>query len=172
MAAGDHAALHTLYLRYGPSLLAYLIGQLQNRSLAEEILQDVMMAAWKGAVSFRGDSKVYTWLLVIARNRAITARKRLSDYKYHPLTLDTIDTMQGHDTLEAGVERRDEQQALRQALQKLPVEQRETLELIFYHDLSAAETAAVLQVASGTVKSRLHRAKTALRKLLEGKLND
>jgi RNA polymerase sigma-70 factor, ECF subfamily len=65
MAAGDTQALETLYARHGRSILAYLIGQLNDRQLAEEILQDVMLAAWRGAESFRGESKVrkpHSWL--------------------------------------------------------------------------------------------------------------
>ena len=54
IAAGNTEALHELYNRHGRPLLSYLIGHLDNRDTAEEVLQDVMLAAWKGAARFRG----------------------------------------------------------------------------------------------------------------------
>ena len=76
VAGGDQQALRQLYALHGPCVLAYLMGQLGDRSLAEEVLQDVMLAVWNGAARFRGDSKVRTWLLAIARNQAISARRK------------------------------------------------------------------------------------------------
>jgi hypothetical protein len=76
MAAGNTHALDSLYARYGPPVLSFLVARLGDRQLAEEILQDVMLAAWNSAATFRGESRVYTWLLVIARNRAMNAQRR------------------------------------------------------------------------------------------------
>ena len=77
MANGNTAALDALYAKHGPMLLGYLTGQLRNnRQLAEEVLQDVMLAAWESAARFRGDSKVKTWLIAIARNQAINIRRK------------------------------------------------------------------------------------------------
>ena len=161
MAAGDSRALADLYTRHGPGLLAYLVGQLGQQALAEEVLQDVMLAAWQGAARFRGDSQVRTWLLGIARYRAINARRRTSA----TAPLDAVHLVA--DDPSAGVEQQEEQGAVRHALAQLPAEQRETLELVFFHGLSGADVATVTGVAPGTVKSRLHRAKAALRTLLD-----
>lgn len=164
VAAGDVRALDELYARHGTQILAYLIGQLGDRQLAEEVLQDVMLAAWKGARNFRGESRVRTWLLAIARHRAINARRRRV-LPSAPLHEQTGATQSG--PLEI-VERNDERAAVQFALRRLPDDQRETLELVFYHGLTGPEAAEVLGVAVGTIKSRLHRAKSALRKLLRG----
>lgn len=166
LAGGDSAALDQLYLRHGPALLAYLQGQLPNRQLAEEVLQDVMLAAWRGASNFRGESSVRSWLLAIGRNRAISARQKLNKQAHHALD-EEAEIIPAKIAVEEAIEREDEQAELRQALQQLPPEQRETLELVFYQELPAAEVAVVLGISPGTVKSRLHRAKAALRKILE-----
>ena len=162
MAEGDEEALAELYTRRGPGLLAYLIGRLGDPPTAEDTLQGVMLAAWKGARRFRGESRVRTWLLAIARYQAINVQRRrgLPDA---PVGEDLID--QGAEPLEA-LERDAEREAVRRALHQLPVEQRETLELVFYHGLTGPEVATVLGIAPGTVKSRLHRAKARLRELL------
>jgi RNA polymerase sigma-70 factor (ECF subfamily) len=154
--------LEILYARHGPALLSYLTGQLGERQRAEEVLQDVMLAVWQAAPSFRGDSQVRTWLLAIARYRAINARQR------HPAPADPLpDQMiaSGEAPLEA-IAQAAQQDEVRRALQALPDDQREALELVFFHGLTGPEAARVQNVAVGTIKSRLHRAKAALRKAL------
>jgi RNA polymerase sigma-70 factor (ECF subfamily) len=161
VANGDIQAMDVLYERHGLGVLNYLVGQLGDRQQAEEILQDVMLAVWKGAASFRGDSQVRTWLLGIARHRALNARQRRRPASL-PLDEDINLVEEPHDTLEESARQMHVQRGLRQ----LTADQRETLELIFYHGLTGSEAAAVMGVSPGTVKSRLHRAKAALRDLL------
>ncbi len=160
MAAGDTHALDQVYTRHGPGLLVFLVGQLGDRQVAEEVLQDVMLAAWQGAASFRGDSRVHTWLLVIARHRAINLLRR-KVLPRAPLDDALVDRCVGAQEV---LEHNDEMTTLRCMLQQLPDEQRQTLELIFYHELSGQEAATALGVATGTIKSRLNRAKSTLRK--------
>lgn len=163
IALGDMGALETLYGRFGLKVLNYLIGQLGDSALAEEVLQDVMMAAWKNAVGFRGESHVLTWLLAIARNRAINARDR---QRFETAPLDENITMAHESSVSELLDAQIERETLREALHRLPNDQRETLELVFYHQLSGAEAAAVLGVAPGTVKSRMHRALMTLKTML------
>lgn len=163
--AGDSAALESLYQRHGKAVLAYLIGQVGDRDLAEELLQDVMLAAWHGASKFRGGSQVRTWLLGIARYQAINARTRQQGRHPQPALLLREEEASG-DVLDDAILRQAEMQDLRAAFAQLSEAHRETLELIFYHDLSGNDAAAVLGVAPGTVKSRIHRALAALKTLL------
>lgn len=159
---GNELALEQLYERHGLRLLNYLIGQLRDRNLAEEVLQNVMLSVWKAAAGFRGDSKVTTWLIAIARNHAINARRRRIP---PPLPLNESEADHQTGPMEA-LMRNAERAEIHTALRQLPEEQRETLELIFYHQLTGSEAAELLGVSVGTIKSRLHRAKTALRHLL------
>ncbi len=165
IAAKDMTALDELYTRRSSAILGYLVTKLGDRELAEEVLQDVMLSAWKNAANFRGDSKVLTWLLSIARNRAInTFRKK----KPSLVALEDAFELRGSDTgpLEQ-VERNDRRQEVAKALHQLAEPQREVLLLVFYHQLTGPEIAEVLNISVGTVKSRLHRAKQALRQVLE-----
>jgi RNA polymerase sigma-70 factor (ECF subfamily) len=165
IALGDARAMDKLYTHHGPGLLAYLSSRLRNRQWAEEVLQEVMLAVWQGADRFRGDSRVLTWLMTIARNRAINAIKR--DKSQYDQPLDETGSITGQN--DAFMEHSAQLDELRSALSKLPDEQRETLELVFIHGLSNLETAAVLNIPAGTVKSRLFRAKARLREWLEKK---
>jgi RNA polymerase sigma factor (sigma-70 family) len=161
---GDVRALDDLYSRHGPALLSFLISRLSDRELAEEVLQDVMLAVWNNAASFRGESRVRTWLLVIARNRAINARRR---HTPDSVSINDDFEIQSPDTgpFEA-VANQFKRSAVREALQHLPPDHREILVLFFFHELSGPEIAEVLGINVGTVKSRLHRAKEALRRIL------
>lgn len=163
IASGDSTALDMLYARHGRAILSYLKAYLNNPQIAEEVLQDVMMAVWENAARFRGDSKVRTWLLVIARNRALNTRRKLV-----PNIVPLDENIDIHDTgpLEK-VERKSQQEMMKQAINRLPEQHKEILVLVFYHQLSNLEVSEVLGINPGTVKSRLHRAKEALRRVLQ-----
>jgi len=163
MARGDTQALNDLYARHGGAILGFLTSRLNNRQLAEEVLQDVMLSVWKNAGSFRGDSKVRTWLFVIARNRAInTQRKRspefvqLNEYGFQSEDTGPMERMI----------KQSNRDVVRSAIDQLQEGQREVLILVFYNQLSGPETAEVLGISEGTVKSRLHRAKHQLKQVL------
>lgn len=162
MASGEVAALNELYTRHGANILNYLTSILHDRQQAEEVLQDVMLASWEHAGEFRGESKVRTWLLTIARHRAINAQRRVT----MPLTMLDETTFSADTTPLERVERKTQEQTLRAAIQQLPPFHQEILVLIFYQQLSGPEVAEVLGITVGTVKSRLHRAKEMLRRVL------
>src|SRR5579859_2862954 len=144
IAVGDSQALEMLYQRHGLTILRYLLGLLSDRHQAEDALQEVMVAVWRGASGFRGQISVQTWLIGIARHRALTLRQRtdttISLNEDDPIASDMsppIDSLM-HESDSA---------RLRTAIQHLPEAQRETLELLFYHSLSGPEAAHVLGVA-------------------------
>lgn len=170
MAAGEPSALHTLYDRHSRRILAYLIGQLGDRVLAEEVLQDVMLAAWKAAPTFRAESRVTTWLLGIARYKALNARRDRRPHESDAMPLDEMPDLTS--LIPDPLETMHNVEMLKAALHTLPDHQRETLELVFYHHLTSDETAALMGVAPGTVKSRLHRALAALRAWISQREND
>lgn len=170
IANGSTHALDELYARRGPSVLNFLVARLGDRQLAEEVLQDVMLAVWRSAGGFRGDSRVLTWMLTIARNRAInTQRKKRPQFVEFD---DNIGLKNDDTTPLERVERHDRSIAVQKAIEKLPEHQKEVLTLCFFHQLTGAEIAQVLDISVGTVKSRLHRAKEMLRRVLhsEGSL--
>jgi RNA polymerase sigma-70 factor (ECF subfamily) len=167
MANGDAHALEALYERFGGPILSFLMARLEDRQLAEEILQDVMLAAWNNAASFRGESKVFTWLLVIARNRAMNAQRSLRTHAPPTLSLDDeFDVSSGDSGLFETLEQHAVSAVVRAAIRTLPAQYREILVLVFYNQLNGAEVAEVLGINIGTVKSRLHRAKESLRRAL------
>lgn len=156
-AAGDKQALDDLYQRHGLWLLTVLLHMLDDRAAAEEALQNVMLAVWQGAASFRGDSLVRTWLFAIARRQASKLRRGLSRNPPTELLDEEMVSRRADD---------DSADALQSALARLPADQQQALELVYYRGLTVGEAAAYLNVPEGTVKSRLFRARAALRDLL------
>jgi len=173
IAAGDREAHRLLYERFAREILAYLVGRLDDRPAAEELLQEIMLDLWRrSAARFRGESRVRTWLLAIAHNRACNELRRRSRLTVaeDPMTFAATGGRSAAAATRNGSSgggwRSDELIDLDQAIVRLPDAQRAALELVFYHGLSIGEAAAVLDCAPGTVKSRLSRAKAELRRSL------
>ena len=165
VAAGDVDAFEELYRRHARSLFGYIFARLGDRQLAEEALQDVALALWQGAGRFRGECSVRTWLFAVARRRSLTLRRRLPRERsmVDEELLPPSDAPGPLESTLTSVSR----MAVRQALEQLPILQRETVELVYLHGMSGPEAAIVMNVPLGTVKSRLHRALKALAPLLE-----
>ena len=163
MAAGDEDALREIYAVYGQRLYAYALRLTSDPYLAEDVVQDSLVAAWQGAPRFRGDSKVTTWLLGIVHHKALNAIRARC-----PSPLDEIQESAAAPGLlpdeQAAVS--EQRRLIRAGLDELSLEHRLTLELVFYQGLSLAEAAEVCGCPVGTVKSRLSYAKASLRRVL------
>jgi RNA polymerase sigma factor (sigma-70 family) len=167
MAAGDRRALADLYARYERPLLAYLRLLTPDAGLAEELLQDTLLAAWTGAHGYRGQASVQGWLFGIARRRAHDALRRRSLRLVEGDELATV-ASSDPDPEDAALiaAERDE---LTAAIARLAPIHREVLILTFVHELSYLDLAEALGIPIGTVKSRLSNAKQALRARLREK---
>lgn len=167
IAGGDRQALSELYARYQRPLFNYLLQLTPDYGLAEELLQDTLVAVWRSAYSFEERSSVQTWLTGIARRQAHnTLRQR-------KLPLVDESELEGIAATEPEPEdftlatvARDELVA---AFKQLTPVHREVLVLIFVQELAYAEAATILGVPVGTVKSRLSNARRALRSLLDAR---
>jgi len=157
VAKGDASAFHALYERHADRVFRYVLGMIRKPHLAEEVLQETMLAVWKGAGNFKGAAKVGTWILGIARNQAYNLLRREERGSRLPDRQD-----QAADPAPA-LER---EVAVSDALRTLPAAQREVLHLVYYQNLSVRETADALGIPTGTVKSRMYHARRTLSKEL------
>jgi RNA polymerase sigma factor (sigma-70 family) len=164
---GDRQALSELYARYQRVLFAYLLQLTPDYGLAEELLQDTLVAIWKSAQSFEGRSSVLTWLIGIARRQAHNTLRQ----RHVALTdLSEIESMPASDLEPEEVALADvAREELVAAFRRLAPVHREVLLLVFVQELSYQETATILGVPVGTVKSRLSNARRALRAILDAK---
>ena len=167
IAAGDRDALTELYARYHRSLFRYLCQMTTDRGLAEEILQDTLVAVWRSAGSFQGRASVHAWLIGVARRQAHNSLRRQG---LPTADADALDDLADPATPpeELTLARADREDFARAIGQLAPVH-REVLALNFVQGLSYGEIARVLGVPEGTVKSRLSNAKRALRSLVDSR---
>ncbi len=149
MAAGDRAALATLYERHGSLLLGLALRIVRERREAEDLLHDVFLEAWRTAKDFdpkRG--RVRTWLAIRMRSRALDLQKSAR-----------VSRNTGDGGLELLVDEADaaspDHGRVRRALAELGTDQRRVLELAYFEGLSCTEIAERIAIPVGTVKSRI-----------------
>ncbi len=165
VARGDRNALADLYARFQAPLFRYLVQLTGDVGLAEEVLQDTLVAVWRSAAGFEGRSSIQTWLIGIARRQAHNTLRRRALPLADVAELEIVPA-RGPEPEDAALARA-EREELAAALRCLAPAHREVLVLAFVNGLSYREMAGVLGVPEGTVKSRLSNAKRALRTLLE-----
>jgi RNA polymerase sigma-70 factor, ECF subfamily len=157
VAAGDRRALEELYLGYHRRLARFLSRITPRYENVEEIINDTFMVVWQSASDFRFASQVSTWIIGIAYR---TALKSLRRQKNHTAarSLDDFPEQTVDPTVQTEV-----QDWLKQGLDKLPLEQRLTLELAYHLGHSLEEIAAITECPVGTVKARMFHAREKLR---------
>lgn len=161
IAVGDRRALAELYDTHHLAILRYLWSLTDDRGLAEEILQDTLVAVWKSAGTFEGRSTVLTWLIGIARRQAHNSLRRRSLPRVDLAELEALpDSGPDPEDLVLADAERDQ---LAEAIRGLAPVHREILNLTFTQELSYVEMATIAGVPEGTIKSRLSNAKRALR---------
>jgi len=168
---GDRAAIDELLTRYEPSIYRFGLRMCGDEEAAHEVLQETLLAAFRHLPGFRGDAALSTWLFQIARSFCIKERRRHRPTSSldEPSRAELVDPAPSPD---ARTHAREIGEALSRAIAKLAPEQREVLILRDVEGLSAEQAAAIVGVEVGALKSRLHRARMALRGELAGVLGD
>ncbi len=177
LRAGDADAYEEWVRREGPRLLAATRRLLRNDEDARDAVQEAFYNAFRSLDRFEGGSKVSTWLHRIALNAALMklrSRRRKPERsieEFLPTYLDDghhVDRPQPWaESGEAGAIRAETRELVRSSIDELPTDYRNVLILRDIEELDTAETARLLGVSAGAAKVRLHRARQALRTLLD-----
>ena len=170
---GDAAAFTALVRRYQDRIYNVTFRMLTNAEDAADAAQETFLAAYEGLGRFRGDSALYTWLYRIAMNKALAKRRSLASRKEFTASPEDSVLARLEDRVEGpseAAERHERAEAVQEAIAALGDDLRSVVVLRDIEGLEYEEIAEALQIALGTVKSRLHRARFALRELLKGVL--
>jgi RNA polymerase sigma-70 factor (ECF subfamily) len=154
IAKGDKLALKVLYARHNVRVYRFALRLTRDEALAEDVVSEVFLHAWRGAKNFQSKSKVSTWLLAIAHNKAKDALQR----RRHEYLSD--------DNPEATWSKKERGALLQECLTKLPAAQREVIDLVYYHHKSVEEVAQIVGVQAATVKTRMFYARSRLAQML------
>ncbi|MCA1533540.1 sigma-70 family RNA polymerase sigma factor [Bradyrhizobium sp. NBAIM03] len=166
IADGNRTAMHILYCRHNVRVYRFILRIVRDATTAEDLVSQVFLDVWRTAGQFQGRSQVSTWLLSIARFKALTAmrQRRFED-------IDQEDVRQipdGCDTPETSLDRSDTSAILRACVQKLSPAHREIINLVYYHEKSVEEVGQIIGIPQSTVKTRMFYARKQLADLLKG----
>ncbi len=162
VAAGDSTAFRQLYdLSYG-RVARYVQKVVSDNSLTDDILVQTYMVVWQKSATFKGDGRITTWLIGIARNIMFREFRKIKKYEPFDEEHGAADTKS-----QFKVEIESTNAALKAALQTLKMKHREILELVFYQEFSYVEVAELIGIPVNTVKTRVFHAKQALKDVLE-----
>ncbi len=157
--AGSSDAIRAIYVAFNKQVFTVTMSMLGNRALAEEAVQQTFLNAWRKRDSFDASRSLAPWLYSIARRASIDLYRRERRHEH-------AETQADHPADEVRLEGTWEAWQLRTALEQLRPEDRDTLRAVYFEGLSHDETARRLDIAVGTVKSRVHRAQQRLAELL------
>lgn len=166
IADGNRTSMHILYCRHNVRVYRFILRIVRDATTAEDLVSQVFLDVWRTAGQFQGRSQVSTWLLSIARFKALTAmrQRRFED-------IDQEDVRQipdSCDTPETSLDRSDTSAILRACVQKLSPAHREIITLVYYHEKSVEEVGQIIGIPQSTVKTRMFYARKQLAELLKG----
>jgi RNA polymerase sigma-70 factor (ECF subfamily) len=166
IANGDRSAMHILYSRHNVRVYRFILRIVRDATVAEDLASQVFLDVWRTASQFEGRSQVSTWLLSIARFKALTAlrQRRHEDIDQQ----DVLEIVDGADTPEASLDRSNTSAILRACIAKLSPAHREIINLVYYHEKSVEEAGAIIGIPQSTVKTRMFYARKQLADLLRG----
>ena len=142
IAAGNKLAMQALFARHRTSVYRWLLRFVSNETLAEDLLSEVFLGVWRQAARFECRSSVSTWLLSIARHKALSARRRRIEGAELDEKIEATIADPANDP-ELALQEKDRSELVRRALMRLSSEHREVIDLVYYHEKSVDEVAHI-----------------------------
>ena len=165
IAGGDRLAMQVLFARHHVRVYRFVLRLMRNDATAEDLISEVFLDIWRQAGKFEGRSAVSTWMLSIARFKALSALRRRPEQE---LDEETAEQIKDHsDDPEVALAKKDKAAVLRECLSKLSADHREIVDLVYYHEKSVEEVAGIVGIPEATVKTRMFYARKKLSELLK-----
>jgi RNA polymerase sigma-70 factor, ECF subfamily len=165
IAQGDRLAMQVLFARHHVRVYRFVLRLVRNEASAEDLISEVFLDVWRQADRFEGRSAVSTWLLAIARFKALSSMRRKPDEELDDEAAGAIED--ASDTPEVSLQKKDKGAVLRNCLEQLSREHREVIDLVYYHEKSVEEVAEIVGIPEATVKTRMFYARKKLSELLK-----
>jgi len=165
---GDGVAYEVLFERHGGAAFSLAYRMCGRRTLAEDIVQEAFLSLWRSGTGYdRARGSVRSWVLSAVHNRAIDALRRTGAKAGRDVSDEGIaERLQAPEATDTEVVRRDEARRVRGALEELPPDQRQVIELAYFGGLTHSQIAEVLELPPGTVKGRMRLGLTKMRSAL------
>lgn len=167
IAGGDRRAMEELYARHHVRVYRFILRLVRSQATAEDLVSEVFLDVWRQAGRFENRSQVSTWLLAIARFKALSSLRR-SKRKEEELPDELAMAIEDPaDNPGDVLQKKDRSTVLRHCLDALSAEHREIIDLVYYHEKPLAEVAEIVGIPEGTVKTRMFYARKKLGELLQ-----
>jgi RNA polymerase sigma-70 factor, ECF subfamily len=163
IATGDRLAMQALFARHKTRVYRFMLRLLGDAASADDLTSEVFLAVWRNAHKFQERAAASTWLLAIARFKALQELRRRRDIAAEPEQVDASDP--AADPEASWVDKR-RGAMLRKCLGALSREHRTIIDLVYYHEKSVQEVAAIVGIPCATVKTRMFYARKKLATLL------
>ncbi len=165
IARGDRLAMQVLFARHQVRVYRFVLRLVGNQTVAEDLISEVFLDVWRQADRFEGRSAVSTWLLAIARFKALSAMRKKPEQELDEEAASAIEDPT--DDPEVSMQKKDKSQVLQTCLASLTPGQRSIIDLVYYHEKSVEEVAAIVGIPENTVKTRMFYARKKLAELLK-----
>jgi RNA polymerase sigma-70 factor, ECF subfamily len=165
VAQNDRHALQLLFNRHRQRMYRFALRLVGNGATAEDIVSEVFLELWRRAASFERRAQLSTWLLAITRNKALSALRARVDQPLDDAMAEAMPdpAVTAEDSLQAS----ERNTLVRQCLERLSPAHREIVDLVYYHEKSVDEVAAIVGVPAATVKTRMFYARKRLAELVK-----
>lgn len=163
--------LETLIRTYGNDVLRTAYVYLKDASAADDIFQEVFIKVDRNLQNFRGESNIKTWLIRITINACKDYAKSAYSRNVVPMMEFKEDAIVSENDFD-DVERKETATMVHEAVQELPEMYKEVVMYVYFNEMSVTDTAKALNVAEGTIKSRLSRAREKLKEIMERRRGD
>jgi len=164
VAEGDKSAMHIMFARHRTRVLRFIRRTVRNPGIAEDLVSQVFLDVWRSANRFEYRARVSTWLLSIARYKAINS---LRERNHENIDQDDVrEIADAGDTPEVALDRKQTNGILRECIARLSPAHREIIELVYYRENSPAEVSEMLDIPLATAKSRMFYARKQLARSL------
>ncbi len=167
IANGDRLAMQVLFARHHVRVFRFVLRLVRDEATAEDLISEVFLDVWRQASRFEGRAAVSTWLLAIARFKALSTLRRKPELELDEETAGAIEDTA--DTPDVTLEKKDKSEIIRQCLTELSTEHREIIDLVYYHEKSVEEVAEIVGIPENTVKTRMFYARKKLAELLKAR---
>jgi RNA polymerase sigma-70 factor, ECF subfamily len=165
IANGDRMAMQVLYARHHVRVFRFVRRLVPDETTAEDLISEVFLDVWRQAGRFEGRSAVSTWVLAIARFKALSALRKKPDAPLDEESLGAVEDPA--DDPQETLEKKDKSALIRKCLSRLSAEHRAIIDLVYYHDMSVEEAAQIVGIPENTVKTRMFYARKRLGELLK-----
>jgi RNA polymerase sigma-70 factor (ECF subfamily) len=164
IADGEREAMALLYARHKVAVYRFILRITGNANTSDDLVSEVFLDVWRAAANFQAKSRVSTWLLAIARYKALSVTRRRADEPLDERAVAVVED--GADNPEIAVDKLTRRAVVRNCLTRLSPVHRQVMDLAYYHERTVEEIATILDIPINTVKTRMFYARSKMSRLL------